>query len=205
MRFVGPDGVIPEMIEMMDTKAVIRKNMIEQRGLLSIQEVTEKSNMITRRLCSLIQYDNASRVMAYMSYRNEVATGDFIANCIRDGKRVAIPKVQKFPDLALLPYEITDPERDVMEGFKGIPEPDASRLDTVDPLEFDLVVIPAAAFDKGRNRIGYGAGYYDRFLVTLRPDCLKVGIAYKMQILDKFSADVYDIPMDLVITENRIY
>lgn len=189
---------------MIEKKAAIRKKTIEQRGLLSIQEVTEKSSRITRRLCSLSQYVNACTVMAYMSYRNEVATDVFIGNCIRDGKKVAIPKVQKIHDLALLPYEIKDPECDVLEGFKGIPEPDASILDTVDPLEFDLVVIPAVAFDKGRNRIGYGAGYYDRFLVTLRPDCLKVGIAYEMQILDKFSADVYDIPMDLVITENRI-
>lgn len=189
---------------MMETKAAIRKKVIEQRDLLSIHEINEKSGSITRRLCSLSQYINASTVMTYMSYRNEVATDGFICNCIRDGKRVVIPKVQKIPDLALLPYEIKDPDRDVVEGFRGIPEPDASRLDKVDPLEIDLVVIPAAAFDKGRNRIGYGAGYYDRFLVTLRPDCLKVGIAYKMQILDKFSADVYDIPMDLVITENRI-
>lgn len=178
--------------------------MIEQRGLLSIREVTEISSRIVRRLCSLTQYVNAGTVMAYMSFRNEVATDVFIGNCIRDGKRVAIPKVQQIPALTLLPYEIKDTRHDVLKGFMGIPEPDASRLQRVDPLEFDLVVIPGVAFDSVRSRIGYGAGYYDRFLTTLRPDCLKVGIAFEIQMLDKFSADTYDIPMDLVITENRI-
>lgn len=189
---------------MMDIKAVIRRKIIEQRGLLSIQEVTEKSSRIARHLCSLSQYINAGTVMAYMSFRNEAATDVFIGNCIRDGKKVAIPKVQQNPALALLPYEIKDPQMDVLKGFKGISEPDASRLRRVDPLEFDLAVIPGVAFDSRRCRIGYGAGYYDRFLMTLRPDCLKVGIAYEMQMIDKFSVDEHDIPMDLVITENRI-
>lgn len=189
---------------MMEMKAVIRRNMIEQRGLLSIREIIEKSSQIALRLCSLSQYINSGTVMAYMSFRNEVATDIFIGKCIHDGKKVAIPKVQQNPAMALLPYEIKDPKMDVLMGFKGIFEPDASRLRRVDPLELDLVVIPGVAFDCRRHRIGYGAGYYDRFLMTLRPDCLKVGIAYEMQMIDEFSAAEYDIPMDLVITENRI-
>lgn len=189
---------------MMETKESIRARIIEQRKLLSIQEVNEKSSAITKRLCSLVQYANAGVVMAYMSFRNEVATDAFINRCSRDGKRVIIPKVQQIPAPALLLYEIKDPGQDVVKGFMGIPEPDASRLERVDPSEIDMVVIPGVAFDKCKNRLGYGAGYYDRFLPTLRPDSLKVGIAYEMQITDSVFAEEYDIPMDMVITEERI-
>lgn len=189
---------------MIETKAMIRKRIIEQRGLLSFQEVSEKSSEITVRLCSLSQYISAGTVMAYMSFRNEVATNAFIGRCILDGKRVVIPKAQQSPDMALLPYEVKDLDQDVLPGLWGIPEPDASRLHMVNPLEIDLVVVPGVAFDGRRYRIGYGAGYYDRFLLTLRPDCLKVGIAFDMQMLEQFDAERYDIPMDLVITEKRI-
>lgn len=189
---------------MMETKALIRKRIIEQRGLLSFQEVSEKSSKITERLCSLGQYAGARTVMAYMSFRNEVATNAFIGRCILDGKRVVIPKTQLSHDRALLTYEIKDPEQDVLPGIWGIPEPDTSRLERVNPQEIDLVVVPGVAFDGRRYRIGYGAGYYDRFLLSLRPDCLKVGIAFDMQMLEHFHAERYDIPMDLVITEIRI-
>lgn len=189
---------------MMEPKAMIRKRIIDQRGLLSYKEVSEKSNEITERLCSLSRYACADTVMAYMSFRNEVATSAFINRCILDGKRVVIPKTQQSPDIALLPYEIKDPQQDVLPGLMGILEPDASRLQRVDPLEIDFIVVPGVAFDSRRYRIGYGAGYYDRFLLSLRPDCLKVGIAFDMQILEQFHAERYDIPMDLVITELRI-
>ncbi len=189
---------------MMETKEMIRKRIIEQRGLLSFQEVSDKSSEITGRLCSLNQYAGAGTVMAYMSFRNEVATNALIGQCILDGKRVVIPKVQQRPDMSLLPYEIKDQEQDVLPGLWGIPEPDTSRLHKVDPLEIDIVVVPGVAFDSRRYRIGYGAGYYDRFLLSLRPDCLKVGIAFEMQMLEQFDAERYDIPMDFVITELRI-
>jgi 5-formyltetrahydrofolate cyclo-ligase len=189
---------------MMEAKESIRSRIIEQRGLLSVREVYEKSTAITKRLCSLVQYANAGVVMAYMSFRNEVSTDAFIDRCISDGKRVIIPKVRRIPEPALLLYEIKDPKLDVVKGFMGIPEPEASRLERVDPAEIDIAVIPGVAFDENKNRLGYGAGYYDRFLPALRPDCLKVGIAYEMQMTDNVFAEAHDIPMDMVITEERI-
>lgn len=189
---------------MTETKAMIRKRIIDQRNLLSPQEVSEKSNEITGRLCSLSQYVSAGTVMAYMSFRNEVETSAFINRCFLDGKRIVIPKIQQGPDMTLLPYEIKDLQKDVLPGSWGIPEPDTSRLHRVDPPEIDIIVVPGVSFDLRRYRIGYGAGYYDRFLLSLRTDCLKVGIAFELQMLEQFCAESYDIPMDLVITERRI-
>jgi 5-formyltetrahydrofolate cyclo-ligase len=92
----------------------------------------------------------------------------------------------------------------MLTGYMGIAEPDASILHRVDPLEIDMVVVPGVAFDMARNRIGYGGGYYDRFLCTLRPDCLKVAVAFELQVFDSIPAASYDIPVDIIVTEERI-
>lgn len=184
-----------------EAKKVIRKRMIEGRNAMSPREIAQKSASITEKLCSLRQYAAAGTVTVYMSYRNEVSTEAFIQRCLLQGKRVAIPKVRTVPTLALELYEIKDVENDVLPGYKGIPEPNASSLELVDPQEIDFAVIPGLAFDYSRHRIGYGAGYYDRLLVTLRPDCLKVGIAYDMQVTEQLMAEKHDIAMDMVITE----
>lgn len=167
-----------------------------------MEEVNEKSAEIFERLCALRQYDNAKIVLAYMDYRNEVMTGEFIKRCRRDGKRVTLPKVE--PGNSLSVYEINEVKRDTLPGFKGIPEPNSAILNRLDPAEIDLAVIPGVAFDYGRHRVGYGAGYYDRFIPRLRSDCVKAGVAYSLQLVDKINTGRYDVPMDIVVTEDEI-
>lgn len=191
----------------MKTKPEIRKRILEERDMLDVGTVSEKSAVIVERLCSLKEYVNAVTIMAYMPVRNEVRADFFIKRCMLDGKVTAIPKVEKdelFGKRMLESYVIKEPEKDLIKGFMGIPEPDASILKRLDPEEIDLVVVPGIVFDYRRYRIGYGAGYYDRFLPRLRPDCLKVGLAYEMQVVEKIPAASHDIRMDLVITELRI-
>ena len=139
-----------------------------------------------------------------MSYRNEVSTDEFVRRCLRQGKRVAIPKVRTVPALALELYEIKNVDNDVLPGYKGILEPNESVLERLNPRDIDMAVIPGVAFDYDRHRIGYGAGFYDRLLVQLRPDCLKVGLAYEMQLTEQFMPEEHDIAVDMVITEGSI-
>ena len=189
----------------METKTEIRKRLLEQRNALSMKEVNEKSAVVFERLCKLRQYDKSKIILAYMDYRNEVMTGEFIKRCRRDGKRVVLPKVESGNGERVLSlYEINEAGRDILPGFKGIPEPDSAILNRMYPAEIDLAVIPGVAFDYGRHRIGYGAGYYDRFLSWLRQDCVKAGVAYSMQLVDKIPAGRYDIPMDIVVTEDML-
>ncbi len=188
----------------LEAKNVIRKRMIEQRNRMSIREIDEKSAVITEQLRSLSQYADAQIVAAYMSYRNEVSTDEFVRGCLRNGKRVVIPKVLQAPTCRLELYEIRDMGKDVLPGYKGILEPNISILKAVDPRDIDLAVIPGVAFDYGRHRIGFGAGFYDRLLVQMKPDCLKIGLAYEMQLTKQFKAEKHDIAMDMVITESRI-
>jgi 5-formyltetrahydrofolate cyclo-ligase len=185
----------------MDTKREIRKKILQERDLLTYNEVMGKSQAIFNRLCSLPQYKRAKTVMAYVSYRNEVSTPGFIAKVVEDGKRIVLPKVSAS---VLYIYEIHDIEKDIMPGFKGIPEPLGEPESRVDPAEIDLAVIPGVVFDLKKYRIGYGGGFYDRFIPSLRRDCLKIGVAFQIQMVSKIQGESFDVPVDMVITENMI-
>lgn len=196
---------------MMESKLRIRRIALDKRNLLTPEEVAVKSEAILERLFFLEKYERANMVMAYMSIRNEVSTEQLILRCLQSGRRVVVPKVEKStPDASggvvksLGVYEIKEAGKHMAAGYMGIAEPDASVLRRVDPLEIDMVVVPGVAFDGVRNRIGYGGGYYDRFLRTLRPDCLKAGVAFELQVFDSIPAASYDIPVDIIVTEERI-
>ena len=186
----------------MDEKKKIRKTVLDMRNSLSGDEAVQKSEAIFERLCLLKQYAGANIIHVYMDYRNEVRTGKFIQRCLRDGKRVAVPRVEAGHSLSA--YEITDVEKDIIRGFKGIPEPDGPALNKIRPEEIDMVVMPGVAFDRSKHRLGYGGGYYDRFLPLLRPDCVKVGVAYGFQLMEDVPAEEHDAPADIVITEDTI-
>ncbi|HOQ07146.1 MAG TPA: 5-formyltetrahydrofolate cyclo-ligase [Clostridiales bacterium] len=189
----------------MEAKKEIRKYYIERRNRLSEEEVREKSALLSDRICSLEQYKKASVILAYMSFGNEVSTGTFITRCIKDGKTVALPKVEKAEGKGcrLSLYAIKDPVEDVVTGFKGIREPDPSRTKLMDPREIDLAVIPGVAFDAAGIRLGYGAGCYDRLLPMLRQDCVKIGAAFEIQLADVLPAEKHDFRLDAVVTERR--
>lgn len=196
---------------MMESKPYIRRIALDKRNLLSPEEVALRSEAILKRLFSLEKYEQADTVMAYMSFRNEVSMERLIVQCLRRGKKVVIPRVEKsMPEASggvvksLGVYEIKEAGKHMVTGYMGIAEPDASVLRRVDPLEIDLAVVPGVAFDRDRNRIGYGGGYYDRFLRTLRPDCLKAGVAFELQVFDSILAAEYDLPVDIIVTEERI-
>lgn len=196
---------------MMESKTSIRAKTLEKRNLLSPEEVAGRSEAIIKRLFSLERFGQAKTVMAYMSFRNEVSTEQLIVQCLRSGKKVVVPRVEKStPDASggvvksLGVYELKEAGKHMTAGYMGIAEPDASVLRRVDPLEIDLVAVPGVAFDRSRNRIGYGGGYYDRFLRTLRPDCLKAGVAFELQLFDSLPAAEYDLPVDIIVTEERI-
>ncbi|NLK87617.1 MAG: 5-formyltetrahydrofolate cyclo-ligase [Clostridiaceae bacterium] len=191
----------------MDIKKDFRKKYIERRNHLTAEEVCRKSAEIFSRVCSLKEYGCAAVVIAYMSFGNEVMTRPFIEKCLRDGKRVALPRVMVCPgrERHLAVYEISDVTKDLIPGFKGILEPDPSVLEPMEPEEADLAVIPGVTFDRHCNRMGFGAGYYDRFLPKLSAGCLKAGVCFDMQLAERVPTDGSDIRVDMVVTESEIW
>lgn len=191
---------------MENQKALMRKSMLELRQSMSPEEVTLKSRIIMERLCELEQFKAAAFVMSYVDFRNEVETKPFIRKCLNMGKRVAVPAVVKDQSgrRIMIAAEISDMDMELEPGTFGVLEPKKDLLKEVDPLVLDLVVVPGVIFSLQRHRIGYGAAFYDRFLGKLRKDCLKAGVCFDMQVMDYIPAEEHDIPVDVVITENRM-
>lgn len=156
-----------------------------------------KSREIEERLISLPEFKSARTVLFFASFRSEVETIPMIRRALASGKRVVLPKV-KGKELAL--FEIKDFDGDVSPGAWGIPEPrESSPFDLKD---VDLIVTPGAAFDARGNRVGYGAGYYDKILSGYRG--MTVALAFEEQIVPDVPADAHDVPVGKIVTEKRI-
>lgn len=192
---------------MLNLKKEIRRQIIELRNSLSKNDVEGKSSLIAKQLKSLKQFGTSKHIMCYMDFRNEVMTAKFIKNCLDLGKRVSVPVIVKSGDgnKEMFASEIDSIE----EGFElssfGILEPVKDLQKAVEPGGLDFVVVPGLAFDREKYRLGYGAGFYDRFLPRLGSNCLKVGIAFDLQIVDKVPTEEHDFALDLIITESQIF
>ncbi len=156
-----------------------------------------KSREIEERLFSLPEFLSAQVVMFFASFRSEVETSPMIRRALHLGKRVVLPKVQG-NELAL--YEIHDFGSDVEPGSWGIPEP--KMLMPAALADIDLMIIPGAAFDEQGNRLGYGAGFYDKLLPAFGK--VTVALAFEAQIVDEVPVEKHDVPVRKIITEKRI-
>jgi 5-formyltetrahydrofolate cyclo-ligase len=197
-----------EIVESMNfkDKKQIRQEILRLRSSLSDEEVADKSKEIFRKLLEMEIYLNSKIIMCYMDFRNEVATREFIKTSFLKGKRIILPLIDKDgkDKKNIIPCEIKDLDSDLEKGVLGILEPKKECKRLLNPEDIDLIVVPGIAFDILKNRIGYGAGYYDRFLKTTREDCLKVGVAFELQILDKINTQEHDVPLNAIITEKRV-
>jgi 5-formyltetrahydrofolate cyclo-ligase len=183
-------------------KAELRKKMIYFRDSLSMEERNTKSHAIKTQLTKLKAYQDAEVIFVYVSFRSEVDTRCFIKRAKKDGKRIAVP-VSIPKGKVLQPCEISSLD-DLVPGTWGILEPIKGNCRPVDSKEIDLAVVPGLAFDYCFHRLGYGAGYYDRFLPSLRKETTKVGIGYDFQLLDRIPVEEFDVPLSGIITEVRL-
>ena len=184
-------------------KSEIRKETLQARLALTGQEVAEKSANILKRLLALEEYRRAAVLMTYVDFRNEVQTDGLIRESLARGKRVAVPLTDS-RDRRLIPSLLLNFPEDLAPGAWGILEPAPGRLRPVEPAAIDLVVAPGVAFDEQGNRLGYGGGYYDRFLPQTRPDCFRVAPAFELQIRPEITPDPYDCPVHCLVTEERV-
>ncbi|HAJ74635.1 MAG TPA: 5-formyltetrahydrofolate cyclo-ligase [Lachnospiraceae bacterium] len=186
------------MIHNLTSKNDFRKIVMERRGQAAPSDIENDSNIIFRKIAQSNEYIMSSAIYIYVDHKNEVRTKDFIAKCWTDGKRVAVPRV-KGKDMS---FYYIESMRDLEPGIKGIPEPkqDMEKADAADA----LVIMPGVAFDHERNRIGYGGGYYDRFMKK-NPWLYSMAVAFEFQVFDEIPADEHDIKPSVLITEQKIY
>lgn len=187
-------------------KSLIRNEILRLRSSLGQEAVEQKSLKIAEKLFGLDQFKKSGLVMCYMDFNNEVRTDILIKKCFEEGKRVALPRVVKNSGIRkeIAAYEIKDTVTNLEKGTYGIMEPKMEITREVNPPDIDLVIVPGVAFDTRKNRIGYGAGYYDRFLKKVRSGCFKIALAFELQVVDDIPAGGDDVPVDMIITEERI-
>lgn len=181
----------------MEEKRLIRKQIFAARKQCSDRQIEEWSRQVTENIIGLPEFTAARRIMAYADYNHEVITRYVIGEAWRAGKEVAVPKVVG-KDMVF--YRLTDFSQ-LEPGYFGIPEPVRGEITEWDDA---LMVMPGVAFDPENNRVGYGGGFYDRFLER-HPDILRVAAAFDFQILEKVPAEPTDICPQIIVTQSKIY
>ena len=181
----------------MEEKKEIRKKIFKARKEHTDAWIRENSLRITEALTQLPEYRNAERIMAYADYNHEVMTDFIIEAAWRDGKEVAVPKVVG-QDMVF--YKLTDFAQ-LEKGYFGIPEP--ARGEIVQ-WEDAMMVMPGVAFDKENHRVGYGGGFYDRFLEK-HPQVRRVAVAFEFQMLPEVPTEPTDISPEIIVTEKSAY
>lgn len=173
-------------------KKELRRAISEKKRALTPEKMDTASRELARQFCALPAYAGAKTVYGYLSYNQEVRTGYVLEQALRDGKRVAVPKV--YGEEMRFIY-ITDLSA-VAPGSYGIPEPLADEPVADDPRA--LVLMPGLAFDGQGNRMGYGGGFYDRFLAR-EPAHPTVALCYGFQLVKQIPVQEHDVPVDTVL------
>lgn len=216
----------------METKKEIRARALKERGALPLQAREAYGREILRLAAAHPFFQNAREIYCYASFRDEVPTFGLMEEAWKAGKRVAVPRVTDGQEMefcyieslcALRPGYCGIPEPDGLQAQKAVP-----RMTSADGQEMPgnrfgpesqsaagrglpgreygdiLMILPGAAFDRKGNRIGYGRGFYDRYLQHA-PQCRRMGLAYFVQCVEEIPAGPWDIPAEAVITEKGNY
>ncbi len=181
----------------METKKEIRNRIRQKRNLIAPKELEEKSHTICQNVISHPFFLNAEEIYCYVDFRSEVKTNEILEAAWKCGKKVAVPKTE---DGDMKFYYIHS-KRDLSLGNLGIEEPQTEEFAHGDNV---LVIMPGVAFDAHRHRIGYGGGYYDKYLMQ-HADCHTIALAFELQIISDIPAKSYDICPEVIITEEHIY
>ena len=178
----------------MKTKEELRREGLEQRSQISRKEVKEKSRKIQKKVLEVIGEDDT--VMSYVSYRNEVETYLLIEKLLHRKQVLAVPKVS---GAEIKAYRIESME-ELEENSRGIREPE--KAEEISKTCIDTCIVPGVKFDIKGNRIGYGKGYYDRFLENFQGQ--KIGPTYQKLMEEKIPSDKWDIAMNKIVTEEKV-
>ena len=141
--------------------------------------------------------------MFFVSFRSEVMTDFMIKEALTIQKNVVVPLSEKHSHKLKIFY-INDFNTDLTVGTYGILEPKTDQCKIAKKSELDIIIIPGAAFTITGDRVGYGSGYYDRFLKDVSNSILKIALAYEHQIVPSIPTSEDDVRVDMVITEERI-
>lgn len=178
-------------------KAQLRQKFKQLRDALTAPAKKQLDLQIFNRLIASSAFQNAQKIGVYYSFSSEVDTHQIITEALKMHKKIFLPAVID-KDLEFRQF---NPEKIMLEtGPYGIKQPSEESY-KINKNELDLIIVPGLAFDIELNRLGYGGGYYDRFLSNL--SCLKLALAYDFQVVRQLPASPGDIKMDALLTEKK--
>lgn len=184
-------------------KKELRARLLKQRDALSAEFIRQTSQTLQEMLLGLPVFQKAERLMIYVSMDSEVCTDELIHQALHMGKRVMIPYLHKRYG-QMDASEIRNLEQEVMVGKFNTRVPKPEYFRPFAPQDLQLIVVPAIAFDLRGNRLGYGGGYYDRYLKRIVPETVRIGINFSCQVVDELPVYQYDMPVDIVLHEKGI-
>jgi 5-formyltetrahydrofolate cyclo-ligase len=173
-------------------KQEIRGAVRARKRAMTPEMIREKSEALARQLFENELYRQAKSIYGYLPYNQEVRTVPMLEQALRDGKKVAVPKCYGDEMRFIWMEDLSAVEK----GYAGIPEPVADGPVADD--EMALVLMPGLAFDREGHRIGYGGGFYDKFLARER-NHPKVALCYDFQVFDRLETEEFDIPVDVCL------
>ena len=173
-------------------KKELRRSIREQKRAMTEEEIVQRSEALGKLFLESEAYKNAKTIYGYLPYNQEVRTVPMLEQALRDGKKVAVPKCYGDEMKFIFREDLSKVEK----GYANIPEPIAD-----EPIADDttaLVLMPGLAFDKEGHRIGYGGGFYDKFLEA-EPNHPTLALCYAFQMLPHLETEAHDIPVDYVL------
>ena len=179
-------------------KRTLRRAVIARRDAVPETERAAWSLAIAERVDGHPETRRARSAMLFWSFGSEVDTAPLIERVVAEGKAVALPRIEgsDIEPVAFVPGHPTT------ETSFGAMEPAEGRV--LDPSELDVIVVPGVAFDRAGNRLGFGAGYYDRFLPRTRADVAAVAIGFALQVVPEVPAGRTDRRVDAIVTEAEV-
>lgn len=188
------------MSSLKEEKKAFREEVLSVRVELSEEEWKSKSEQIIKNLVNTDFFKQATTVHSYISMneRREVCTDELFSIIFKNNKQAVVP-ITNFADHSLTHSEIT-PDTSLKTNKWGVREPDSVQV--VDVSALNLIVVPMVAADKKGNRLGYGQGFYDRFLNNTAGK--KAGLVFDQFLFDEIPVEEFDVKLDVIITENEV-
>lgn len=175
----------------------LRNKYKKLRDSFPVEKKKDFDRKLSDNLLKLDEYNKAGVVFAFISKDIEVDTSGLINDALMRGKRVAVPRCNA-EDTTISFYYMSSYD-DLEPGFYGLLEPDAAKCELADEADADIVIVPGLVYDRDGYRLGFGKGYYDRFLEEY--EGLTVGVCYSRCIEDKLPRGYYDRPIKIIVTE----
>ena len=201
-----PGRLLSESDEVVQKRAQLRVWARQRRDSLALQERLCASRRIGQCVCSLAEMRAATSIFVYCSFRSEVATDEICRILLGMKKTVCVPLVvpAKKELLPMVVDELFETNSCLRPGYQGIPEPvgETSKIFASECL--DAVLLPGLLFDRDGNRLGYGGGFYDRFLAHKAPQALRIGLAFSCQLIASMPVLAHDMRLDMLVTEQEI-